>query len=88
MIRSVLFLSKNVSIKCNFITCHSRHDMNLHFDVSINFYQLYVSAARCDKCTEYFVPNIVKNNSFIVRPVKNSQSKKFKFWSNFTFIYI
>lgn len=39
MLQSIMSLSKKASITCNLLYIMPADNMNLHFDVSINFYQ-------------------------------------------------
>lgn len=49
-------------------------------NVSINFYQIYILVRQdMTNAAEYFVPNIVKNNNFILRSPTSKFSKNFNF---------
>lgn len=58
-----------------YITSCARRNMNLHFDVSMKFYQLDMLVRQdMTNATEYFVADIVKINNFILLSLSiNSQ---------------
>jgi len=76
---SFVFVTK-MHLSHTILSRHARN-MNLHFDISINFYQFRTLVRQDNTNTKHFVSNnIVKNNSFILHsPSENSQSQKFKF---------